>query len=260
MIFLFFLFGLIIGSFLNALIYRLHSGRSIAMDRSVCPHCKHVLSAADLVPLISFMMLRGQCRYCGRAISWQYPIVELLTGLSFALVGKNYQFMFNHFQMYVDLVAICFLIVIAIYDLKHYLILDKVLVPASIAAFISIVAAGVAQHSFGLHSPIASGLIGVAYISGFFGLQYFVSKGRWIGFGDVKLGVFLGLLFGAGRSLLLLITSYWLGALVGVVLVLFGKKKISGQMPFGTILGFSGIIMVLYGTQILEWYRHLTGI
>lgn len=247
---LFFILGLIVGSFLNALIHRLHSGQSIVYDRSRCVHCKHLLSVWDLVPLFSFVLLRGKCRYCGKKISWQYPIVELATALIFILLAKNFEFQIADSEFWFQLVFACFLIVIAVYDLKHYLILDKVLVPASILASIYAVYKG----------EFWAGLIGVIIISGFFGLQYLASKGRWIGLGDVKLGIFLGLIFGVGQSLMLLLIAYCTGALVGIILIMKGQRQMSSQLPFGTFLAISAIIMLIYGPSLLAWYIRLLGL
>lgn len=260
MIAIVFIFGLIIGSFLNALIYRLHSGESVAAGRSHCVHCGHELAALDLVPLLSFVWLRGRCRYCGKPISWRYPIVELLTALCFVLVVHNFHSNFSDVGLWFQMISVCFLIIIIFFDLEHYLILDTVVIPASILAAIFLIYRSFALHNFGLHSPIIQGLLGIAIVAGFFGLQYFISRGTWIGFGDVKFGVFLGLLFGVGMSLMLLLLAYCTGAVFGLVLISMGKRKMSGRLPFGTFLGISGIILLLYGSSILNWYLGLLGL
>ncbi|HEX5429494.1 MAG TPA: prepilin peptidase [Patescibacteria group bacterium] len=254
-----FIFGLLIGSFLNAVIYRLYRNLPLGADRSMCPHCKHVLSPLDLVPILSFIWLRGRCRYCKAKISWQYPIVELLTGISFALLAYNYGLRITDYGFWFQLAFIAFLILIAVFDLKYYLILDKVSIPAIVLAVIWRIVSDFHSNNFGWHSPLAGGVFGAVIISGFFGLQYLASRGRWIGLGDVKLGLFLGLIFGVGQGLVYLLLSYWIGALVGLVLVAANQKKMSGKLPFGTILGFSGIIMLLYGSSLLAWYLHLVG-
>jgi leader peptidase (prepilin peptidase)/N-methyltransferase len=258
MIIFVFIFGLIIGSFLNAVIWRLYSGKSIADGRSVCVHCKHELSAVDLIPLVSFIMLRGRCRYCAGKISWQYPLVEILTGLVFALFYAAASGQVSELLLF-SLVCSCFLVVIAVFDLKHYLILDSVLIPAVVIAFLQLFYLSIVQKNFGFHSPVVSGILGAVIIASFFAAQYYISDGRWIGFGDVKLGIFLGLLFGFSQGLILLLVSYCLGAVIGLLLILFGGKNLTSKLPFGTILGFSAIIMMLYGTQILNWYLGIIG-
>ena len=110
-----------------------------------------------------------------------------------------------------------------------------------------------------LIGQLVSGILGAVLVSGFFYLQYLFSKGRWIGFGDVKFGLLLGSLFGFPLALLVLLLAYCSGAMVGVSLIALGKKKLSSKLPFGTFLGFSAIIVLLYGDQIWNWYMKLIG-
>src|SRR3989344_4493922 len=166
--------GLIVGSFLNAVIYRLNVRRSIAEAHSVCPHCKHKLAAVDLIPIVSFILLHGRCRYCKKSISIQYPLVELATATAFILVftqlpTPNSQLLFN-------LIFASFLIIIFVYDLKHYLILDKVVFPAAVLALIFQVWQG----------RLLAAIYGALFLAGFFALLYFFSRGRYIGAGDIK--------------------------------------------------------------------------
>jgi leader peptidase (prepilin peptidase) / N-methyltransferase len=247
-----FLFGLIVGSFLNAVIYRLWSGETILFDRSHCPHCKHELSALDLIPLFSFMALGGRCRYCSKKISWQYPLIELATAVSFILLAQNFQSSIFNLQFLAQIIFICFLIVIGVFDFKHYLILDKVVYPAFILAIIFNLLLG--------QDYLVSGVFGAILVSGFFEIQYLLSQGRWIGFGDVKLGLFLGMLLGLKSSLLMLMIAYFVGAFVGVALVMMDRKKFSSKLPFGVFLSISAIIMLLYGDRVISWYFSLIGL
>ena len=127
--FFIFLFGLTIGSFLNCVIYRLEKSESFLKGRSYCPNCKHILGWQDLIPVFSFLILKGKCRYCQQKISWQYPLVELFTGLIFLFV-----FYILHSTFYI--LISCFLIVIFVYDLKYSLIPDKIIYPAIILSLI----------------------------------------------------------------------------------------------------------------------------
>ena len=243
-IFIFFFLGLIVGSFLNVVISRLNTNEPIVWDRSECPKCHTKLGPADLVPLLSFAWLRGHCRHCGKNISWQYPIVELITGVTFGLFAYNLQP--TTYNLAFEIVFACFLIVIAVYDYKHYLILDKVVFPAAAVALVYQIFAG---------NLLWAGF-GVVVIAGFFGLQYVLSKGKWIGLGDVKLGIFLGLLF-SKAAIWYLLFSYILGGLIAVALLVSGRKKLASKLPFGTILAISGIIFMLYGDLLLGWYLDL---
>lgn len=233
-----FILGLIVGSFLNAVIHRLHSGETIFFDRSRCVFCHAELAARDLVPLLSFLFLKGRCRYCHKPISWQYPIVELVTAVSFSL-----SWITDH-GSWINFIFISILIIVAVYDFKHYLILDKVVLPAFVLA---------ATYNLFI-GQFWAGILGSAILAGFFALQYLLSRGRWIGFGDVKFGLFLGSLVGWQLSLVLLFIAYVSGAVIGLGLIATGKKTFVSQIPFGTILSLSAIIVMLYGEQILARY------
>jgi prepilin signal peptidase PulO-like enzyme (type II secretory pathway) len=257
---LLFIFGLLVGSFLNAVIHRLHTGQSILEKHSRCPHCHHKLSWADLIPLISFVWLKGHCRYCGKPISWQYPAVELATGFAFVLIffsagggsalGGQFSLQAISYQLIFQLIFVCFLIVIFVYDLKHYLILDTVVLPA--VAFALVFDA--------LNKMLWPGLLGAAILAGFFALLYLVSRGKWIGAGDVKLGLFLGLLVPYPQVLVLFFFAYFSGALVGVALLLLKAKKVQDRLPFGTFLTFAAFLAMLWGQDIINWYFRLIGI
>lgn len=253
-----FVFGLIIGSFLNAVIWRLHSGKSILAASSECPACGHSLSFLDLVPVVSFFALGRKCRYCKRPISWQYPLVEIFTGLAFVLIALPPPFLPHQWggieggglATYYLLLTTCFLLLIFVYDLKHYLILDKVVFPAALLALLY----------QGYQGNWTQALIGAAALSGFFGFLYFVSRGRWIGFGDVKLGVFLGFLVPWPQTIVLFFLAYFLGALVSVPLLLAARKKWSSRLPFGAFLTVAAFVAMLWGEGIMSWYLSLIGI
>ena len=138
-----FLTGLVVGSFLNCVIYRLNTKESFLFSRSHCPKCHHILKWYDLIPILSFIIVKGKCRYCKKKISWQYPLVEIATGIVFLLIlnyelrimnyGFNLEIMLNSLFLILNS---CFLIVIFVYDLKHYIIPDKIIYPAIITALI----------------------------------------------------------------------------------------------------------------------------
>ena len=237
------IFGLIIGSFLNVVIYRLFHGGSIFFSRSACPFCHRSLTPWELVPVLSFICLRGRCHTCKRKISWRYPAVELITAITFFLLAQNFLF-------WPQFVFASFLIVIAVFDLKHYLILDKVLWPAILLAVLVNLGSG----------SFWNGLFSGLGLAGFFLAQYFISQGRWIGFGDVKLGLLLGLILGWPQVLVGAALAYFSGALVGIGLIAWGKKQFSSKLPFGTFLAFSAIIVMIWGQSIVKWYLNLIGL
>jgi leader peptidase (prepilin peptidase)/N-methyltransferase len=243
-----FVFGLIIGSFLNAVIYRLYRGKSL-MGFSACPRCRHRLFPSDLVPVLSFLYLGGRCRYCKKAISWQYPLVELATAVIFLFLARSYlafSIAGGAWVFGLSLVLAALLIVIFTFDLRYYLIPDLIVLIGLTAAL--------CYRIILPSQPVLDGIWGLILVSGFFGFLYLASRGSWIGLGDVKLGLFLGLLLGWKMSLVMLMLAYVGGALVGVVLILLRRKTMKSALPFGTFLTASSLVTLLWGERILAWY------
>ncbi|OGE78944.1 MAG: hypothetical protein A2751_00170 [Candidatus Doudnabacteria bacterium RIFCSPHIGHO2_01_FULL_46_14] len=229
---------------------------------SICPFCKHKLSWLDLVPVASFFILGRRCRYCKRPISWVYPLVELVTAILFTAVylnecgmwnvecGFNFNIQYSIFNILFQLAFVSMLIVIFVYDLKHYLILDKVVYPA----------AALAAVFQAMQGRFVDGLYGVLLLSGFFGLLYVVSRGRWIGMGDVKLGLFLGMLAPFPETIAVFFLAYFSGAATSLFLMGFGIKALKDRVPFGTFLTFAALTAMLWGKELVEWYFNLIGI
>jgi leader peptidase (prepilin peptidase) / N-methyltransferase len=256
----FLLLGLIVGSFLNSVTYRLDKGESFVLGRSYCPNCRHQLYWLDLVPLFSFIFLLGQCRYCKKKISWQYPIVELATGILFVLIFQffifhqglisfNFQNFFNVFYL---LIASCLFIIIFVYDLKHYLIPDGVVYSGIILAILF----DIFYPLFFAHNH---GLILQYALSGFFACLFFlaiflISKGRWMGFGDVKLSLFMGFFLGYPKIIVALFLAFFTGAIIGVGLIILKKKKISSEIPFGPFLVAGTFLALFLGGTLIKWY------
>jgi len=247
-----FIFGLIIGSFLNAVICRLKENEQFVRGRSKCPYCRHSLGFWDLIPLASFIFLKARCRYCHKKISWQYPLVELATALVFTIGYFHYQFpnylitLLPYYLIY--LVFSCFLIIIFVYDLKHYLILDKVTLPALILAL---------ALNFLLGLSIINLLIAALVAAGFFFLQFIVSKGKWIGGGDLRLGLVMGAMLGWPKVALALMLAYVLGAAIGIFLIILKKKQLNSPMPFGTFLSLGTWVALLWSEEIWHFYSSI---
>lgn len=238
-----FIFGLIIGSFLNVVIVRLQTEGNIVSTRSHCPHCKHTLSWYDLIPLVSFIQLKGKCRSCKGTIAWQYPVVELVTGLLFVAMVR---LAFPDFLLagYWLLLA-CFFIVIFVYDLKHFIIPDKVIYPAIGVAL----AYNVYQHETFLQALLA----GVA-ASAFFLLIVLVSRGTWMGLGDVKLALLMGLFLGFPAIVAALFLAFLIGAILGIGLIVARKKTMKSEVPFGPFLILGTFLALFWGQEIILWY------
>ena len=255
-----FIFGLIMGSFLNCVIWRLYKEESFLFGKSYCPHCRHDLNALDLFPFLSYLFLGGKCRYCKKKISIQYPLVELLTATLFSLVYLYFGpvtglFSFNFFQIGFWLIMASFLIIIFIFDLKYYIIPDEVIYPAIIISMLWIF------YSF------YSGLIGKADVvyfifsalgaSLFFFLIWFFSKGVAMGFGDVKLAILIGLLLGYPNIIVGLFLGFLFGAIIGSVLILLKKRGLKSEIPFGPFLLVGMLIALFFGERIVNWYLSL---
>lgn len=246
-----FVAGLLIGSFLNVVIFRMNELETIIATRSHCPKCKKEIPWYDLIPFISFILLKTKCRFCGKSISWQYPLVELGTALMFLAIYLHFG---NQLVTYFLLLITCFLIVIFVYDWKKYIIPDEIVWPAIIIAllFPCFMAFMKSESSVFLNSLIGAGIGG-----GFIGLIVLLTHGKGMGIGDIKLGFLIGLLAGFPGIILALFSAFTIGALVGLFLILFGKKKFKSMIPFGPFLIIGTYVAIFYGQQLINWYLHL---
>lgn len=273
--------GLCFGSFVNAFVYRFYEvnknsllgkktkrstkkdrvNLSIFNGRSICVNCKHQLSSLDLIPIISWLFLRGRCRYCKKSISWQYPLVEVATAVlfvfsyiywPFALVSVYSWVIFGFWLVYI--VGFMSLIV---FDIKWMLLPNKI-VYSLLGVYVIQLGYMFGFGSYSL-SDIVGVCLGVVTISGFFWAIFQLSSGKWIGGGDVKLAVLLGALAGGAleAGLLIFIASV-LGSLIGGGILLLAKRfKMNTQLPFGPYLMVATVIVVLFGTSIIDWYKSL---
>jgi len=269
--------GLCLGSFVNALVWRLHEQSkspskqskkiakrdlSIVSGRSICTDCGHILAWQDLIPLVSWVSLGGKCRYCRKPISWQYPAVELATALLF--VG-SYHYWPHGFDAQGNSLFIFWLIFLVgfmamtVYDLRWYLLPDKLVYPLLYLATAQVLMLAVIFDG-GL-AAIEEALLGLMFAGGTFYLLYQVSKGKWIGGGDVKLGFVLGLIVGGPMAaLLMLFIASCMGTLVAIPLLLAGKAKRSTRLPFGPFLIGATIVVYLFGASIITWYKRQIGV
>lgn len=251
--------GLSFGSFVNALVWRLHKKKNWVSERSECTHCHHVLAPKDLIPVVSWLWLRGKCRYCGKKIE-DSPIVELGLAAAFAVsyllwpvelsgVGL-YQFIFW-------LILLVGFMALTVYDLRWFLLPNKIVYPLIAIALIEVLGLPLFYH-YSWHE-VASAAFGAVVISGLFYVIFQMSRGEWIGGGDVKLAIVLGLIAGSPlRSMLLLFFASMLGLLAATPQVLTGKyQAMKLKIPFGPFL-IGGLVLVqLYGTPIIDWYTRL---
>lgn len=259
-LFIFFL-GLAAGSFINCVIYRLEIGQSFLRGRSYCPDCKHQLNWPDLIPVMSFFILRGKCRHCSRNISWQYPLVEISTGLIFISI-LNFQFpSFNEFSIFNFLnliyywIIFSFLIIIFIYDLKRYIIPDKVVYPAIGTAFLYQL---LKTWGFGFLNLVGIWDLWLGVLPSFLFLAIIlVSRGKWMGLGDFKLAILMGLFLGFPKILVALFLAFFIGAIIGMGLIALGKKEMRSEVPFGPFLVSGAFLSLFFGDQLVSWYLNL---
>jgi leader peptidase (prepilin peptidase)/N-methyltransferase len=249
-----FAFGAVIGSFLNAAAWRLRTKESIVRGRSHCTQCRRTLGACDLVPIVSWLLLAGRCRYCRQPISPRYLVVEAVTGTLFVLAwmavtgGTGVLAGLGLARLLFYWYVIAVLVLVFEFDRMYLMILPEVVGPAAAAAFAAQLALGA-----GWFSPV----LGAVIAGGFFRAQYLVSRGRWIGGGDAWLGLFMGVALGWQKTLLALFLAYVSGAVVASLMLLFKRKRFGQQLAFGTFLSAASVVALLFGDAILAWYLGL---
>lgn len=246
---IFLILGLAIGSFLNSAVYSLETGKNLFKTRSVCPHCRHELSFWDLIPLVSFVFLKGRCRYCREKISVQYPLVELSTGIVFAILSSVVSGPLLYFYLFLASLSI----VIFVYDLKHYLIPD-------IMIYLGLVGSLIFFLFFDRSFLFWNGVLSSLSFAAFFGALHFFSGGRWMGFGDVKLAFLMGLVLGSPNLLVGFFLAVFGGSLVGSFLVLFGGRGWKSKVPFGPFLIGGMMVALVWGEWLVGAYLGIMGI
>lgn len=288
-------FGSILGSLAKALADR-SLNRTTFWGRSYCPKCKHKLRPYDLLPIISFLILQGKCRYCHQKIDLNYLIVELILGI---LIGYLFYSSSNNFPGIEDLsklvlfgldlvfktFSVVVLIILALTDLKKTLIPDRIVIPSIwIALGMLVVQAAYEiwyiyyslsrtvigryllpphsdyfrRHVFMVLEQTMESLITSLVIGGFFLLLIIATKGKGMGGGDVKLGAFIGLVLGFPLGILAIFLAFFSGATVSLGLILSSKKKFGQTIPFGPFLVFGSLVSLYWGQLIIDWYLHLS--
>ncbi len=270
MVAIFFIIGIIIGSFLGVVNWRLKTAEDIVWKRSRCPHCKGKIRWYDNIPLLSFVILAGQCRDCKKRISWEYPLIELLTGLLFAAVAWKFLgtlgFMAGPERIFTNgdivdmsfwLFAVCYLVLIFFHDLDFMLIPDAAVYPAILVTL------GYQYYKYlggplgiaSLNAPITSALFAAFVAALFFFLLIWMSRGKWIGGGDVKMGFLAGAMVGWPKILFVLFFAYMIGAIASLILVATKKKTWKSQIPFGPFL-VAGILLVMFFSEQIQFWAN----
>lgn len=248
---LIFIFGTLIGSFLNVCIYRLPLGRSIVRERSSCPKCGAKLGAFDLLPVAGYALLRGKCRKCKARISPVYPAVEALTGALYLLLYIKFSMSFS-FGVYAALISL--LIIAAFIDFSHMIIPNGVVILGLVLGIVQLIATAVT----GAFGPWLD------YVIGFFAggvplllialLARLFLKKEAMGGGDIKLMAFCGLIIGWKLIIPAYLIGFVAGALASVLLIGLGRKKRGDEIPFGPFLALGVLISIFIGSELIDWY------
>lgn len=267
MLIIFLISGLIVGSFLNVLVYRIHTAEELFWDRSKCPHCKKQIRWFDNIPVVSFVILKFRCRDCQEKISWQYPIVEIFTGVIFALIGWKF-FMLSDTTSWLPTAFYLFisssLITILVYDFLYLEIPGSVL---WVSIFLAVVFGlyidgtallGLENNTLNLlDTRIYPGILSATLAFVFFFSLSFFSKEKWMGMGDAYLVILLGLVLGWPEILLALFLAFFLGAVYGIIMLTMKKKKMKSQVPFAPFLVLGTLIALFFYSPIINWYFSL---
>jgi len=253
--------GLIIGSFLNVLILRHNTGLSAMKGQSVCFSCGKTLRWFELIPVLSFLALRGRCARCQTKISWQYPLVEALTSLLFWLVWWKLDGLSSPvWQVFLTWAFFAVLVVVSVYDIKHKIIPDEYSIILGVISLILVLGQATFLHLQGRYLLWA--FLAGPILASPFALIFLVSRGRWMGFGDVKLELSLGWFLGIWAGLSAMFLSFWTGAIYGVLAVLLGLKlfkqkiTIKSEVPFAPFLILGCTLIYFFGWDLLHlsWF------
>ena len=260
--------GLIVGSFLNVVIYRMNTGKGVG-GRSQCLSCRKVLSWHELIPILSFAWQRGRCRSCRTPLSFQYPLVELVTGVGFALVAHTFFWiLFVNRMVYIGtlvfwLVFFCLAVVISVYDMRHKIIPLAGLIPLVILVVIGALFGGFLGGSFilaGWKGVSLAPLFSLFLVSAPFAFLWMYSDGRWIGFGDIEIMMLIGLFLGIIPGFSAIVLAFWSGAILLISLWIgmrLRKDKHSSMsqhmnhaIPFAPFLLFGIFLVGVFGLNV----------
>ena len=285
------LLGLCAGSFISALVWRVRQQERLAVSssrlaktikrglptansqqataqdhsilkgRSQCPYCRHTLAWYDLIPLLSWVILRGRCRYCSQSISWQYPAIELSAAAVFVI---SYSYWPGGVYGVGDWVLLTTwlatsvgLLALFVYDLRWMMLPNRIIYPTLVVAVAGRLIYLVSLET-DIDSAIANWALSVLVASGFFWLIYMASSGKWIGYGDVRLGLITGtILADPLLSLLMIFVASVLGSLVAVPALATGRKHIGSRLPFGPYLIAATFLVLIFGQTVTDSYKRL---
>ncbi|NCU30252.1 prepilin peptidase [Candidatus Saccharibacteria bacterium] len=255
--------GLCIGSFAGAVAWRLHERKDFVSDRSECEHCHHKLSVLDLIPVFSWVFLAGRCRYCKKPIGMSALAVELFGAVAFVASYLAWPFGFDNWLpiglFVLWLVAVVFMAILFVYDLRWKLLPDRVTFPLIILGGLFFVGKQIL-----LGTPLASWplelILGLLPVAGLYMALYVVSHGKWVGLGDVKFGILIGLVLSWQSGLVALFLANLIGSAYILPQLALGNMKRSTKVPFGPFLIIATVIAFLWGREVIDWYTRLLSV
>lgn len=249
--------GLLLGAVMNAKILRSAESMEFTNERK-CGVCAVPLSNKEMLPIVGYMAMKGRCKKCKSVVPWQYPATELAVGILFALFAARALLAVelpdfvtaNEVTLLFlrDAIMILALTLVFMFDYRASVIPDRVTIPAIIIAIVL---------NLWLGMDVGMMLLGGLLIGGFFAVQYLLSNGRWVGGGDVRMGMLMGFLLGPVLGIVGLFLSYILGAIIGVFLLTVKKRELDSHVPFGTFLALATFVCMLFGERLLNWYMSM---
>lgn len=240
---LLFLFGIVFGSFVSALSWRIPKGISIAKGRSICPNCKHQIAWYDNIPLLSYLLLGGRCRNCKKKISIRYPVIELISGLGFStLQGPTLQGDYSILQLVPALAVFVILLTILVIDWEHQIIPDSLV----FSGFFVVMLYLAIFNPQSMIPSLFSGFLAASFLL----FIHLITRGRGMGLGDVKFAILGGMIVGLNMLPIWFLLSFLTGAIAGSILILSGKAKMKTKIAFGPFLIVGIVLTFAFGNKL----------
>ncbi|MFZ2682013.1 MAG: prepilin peptidase [Patescibacteria group bacterium] len=248
--------GLLAGGIANARVMRTQKGLIFTTSKA-CSICAKPAHAKEYLPVFGYFAVKGRCHKCKAVIPWQYPATEVVFAALFVVFAARaislwglelplYASAAEAVLLFVrDAVVVSALILIFVFDYRASIIPDRLTIPAMVVAILCNVALGV---------PVTEILLGGFLLGGFFAFQFLFSKGKWVGGGDIRMGMLMGFLLGPWLGVLALLLAYAAGAVVGVGLLIGKQRTLASHVPFGTFMALATVVTMLWGQQLLDWY------
>ncbi|HOK41024.1 MAG TPA: prepilin peptidase [bacterium] len=263
--FLIFIFGLIIGSFLNVLIYRIPINQSIILPRSYCPHCHTPIKATDNIPILSFIFLKGKCRFCKKKISYQYPLVELLTAILFIFLFKRFYFVNDFISLGIYIVYTSILIVISFIDINHYIIPDilnfsLLFIGFFSSFFIRFPYYGLTIKQRFLTSFLSLFIAGLIwFLISYVGNKIYLKKIRKeaLGLGDVKLFIAIGSFLNLKLLFITMYLAVFIAGFSSIFIMIIFKKGLRDHIPLGPFISIAAILIILFNNEIINIWNFI---